>query len=173
MSYEENKKYGFVIIYRSVIRSWGWRDDVTLLGFFVYCILRANYRDAEYHGIMIKRGSFLTSYKSLASDTGLTIHKVRTAIEKLEKFGEISARSENGKYTVISITNYDKYQDVGQADGKLTASYGQADGKLTATDNKRINNNKRKNKENGSTSFAKKEDVEAVFDSIGLKEFKP
>jgi len=101
---------GFIVIYRSLLE-WEWYSDANTLRLFLHCLLRANHKDRAWQGITIERGSFVTSYQHLALDLGLTVQKIRTSINKLKSTGEITHKS-HGKYGVITINNYDKYQEI-------------------------------------------------------------
>lgn len=137
---------GFVIEYRKIMQ-WEWYTDVNTAHLFRHCILRANYTDTVWRGIEVKRGSFITSLQTLSTETGLTVKQVRTALEKLEKTGEV-ANCSTSKYRIITVKNYDLYQLEGKQKGKQKdkvrankkAVKGQSEGKQRATDNKYISN---------------------------------
>lgn len=110
MSLEENKRLGYVSLFRSML-DWEWFKDSSTLHIFVYCLLKANHKDKRYKGDVVKRGSFLTSRKLIAEETGLTEQKVRTALNHLKITNELTI-STSPKGTVISINNYDRYQKI-------------------------------------------------------------
>ena len=89
MSFEENKKLGFFKLYRSMI-NWEWFKDSSTLHVFIYCLLKANHKDQRYKGDVVKRGSFFTSRKIIAEETGMTERKVRTALEHLKVTNELT-----------------------------------------------------------------------------------
>lgn len=68
-----------------------------------------NWTDKKWKGQEIKRGSIVSSYEKLATETGLSVMQVRTAIKKLRSTGEITSKSSN-KNTVFIVNNYDLYQ---------------------------------------------------------------
>lgn len=135
---------GFVIEYRKIMQ-WEWYTDVNTAHLFRHCILKANYVEKTWQGILIKRGSFITSLQKLSAETGLTVKQVRTALEKLEKTGEVTNQS-TSKYRIITVQNYDFYQSEGKQKGKQKdkvrankkAVKGQSEGKQRATTNKYI-----------------------------------
>lgn len=137
---------GFIVVYRDILQ-WEWYTDVNTAHLFIHCILKANHADANWRGIEIKRGSFITSLQKLSTETGLTVKQVRNSLEKLEKTGEV-ANCSTSKYRIITVKNYDVYQNEGKQEGKLRAnkraSKGQGEGKVRATNN----NNNNKNNEN-------------------------
>jgi len=98
----------WIKIYRKFLK-WEWYDDINVKVLFLHCLLKANYKDKKWHGIEVKRGSFLTTIRGLAKETGLTPMQIRTALNKLKTTHEIT-QSSNANYTVITISNYEKYQ---------------------------------------------------------------
>jgi len=75
----------------------------------MHLLLKANFKKKKWRDITVEKGEFISSYKHLAKDTGLSFQQVKTAVNHLVKTGEIKTRSTN-KYTVFAITNYLKYQ---------------------------------------------------------------
>ena len=121
----------FVKIDRKIL-SWGWYTDVSTKCLFLHCILRANWKPGEFQGIHCERGQFVTSLSHLSQETGLSVKQVRTALKHLKETKEVASYS-TSKFTVITVTNYDKYQAVGTVEGKQGASQGQTGGKQGAT----------------------------------------
>lgn len=101
---------GFVKIYRSLL-NWEWYDDVVTKTVFLHLLLTVSIDDQKWHGIVVKRGSRVSSYAKLAEETKLSIQQIRTAISHLESTGELT-RSKHAKFTVFTINNYDEYQQV-------------------------------------------------------------
>ena len=96
---------GFIVVYRDILQ-WEWYTDVNTAHLFIHCILKANHADANWRGIEIQRGSFITSLQKLSTETGLTVKQVRNSLEKLEKTGEV-ANCSTSKYRIVTIKNYD------------------------------------------------------------------
>ena len=72
--------------------------------------------------MIIKKGQFVTSEKSLCSETGLTRQQLRTAINKLKSTNEITSTSTN-KFTLVTVVNWAKYQLEGEtATSKSTST---------------------------------------------------
>lgn len=115
---------GFVKIYRSLLK-WEWYDDLPTRVLFIHLLLTANYEDKEWHGITVKRGSRVSSWQILSRETKLSIQQCRTAAHNLESTGELT-RSKYAKYTVFSIVNYNKFQEVNKVNNKKTTSNQQA-----------------------------------------------
>lgn len=103
-------KNGYIKLYRSLL-NWEWYDDINTKTVFLHLLLTVSIADDQWHGITIPRGSRVSSYAVLASETKLSVDKVRTAIKHLETTGEIT-RYKHPKYTVFTVNNYDKFQNV-------------------------------------------------------------
>ena len=72
-------------------------------------LLKANWKDGNFKGTTVSRGSFVSSIGKLAGETGLTEREIRTAISHLKKTGEVTSKATN-KYTVFTVVKYDLYQ---------------------------------------------------------------
>jgi len=92
------------------ILNWEWYTDVNTAHLFIHCLLRANFKDINYRGIIIKRGQFLTSYEKLSIETGLTKQQIRTSLKRLLSTHEITQQTTT-HYSIISIKKYDEYQE--------------------------------------------------------------
>ena len=152
----EKIKKGYVWFWRSFI-DWEWFTEVNTCHLFQYCILRANHSDTEWRGIAIKRGSFITSLDSLAVATGLTTRQVRTAIKNLKKTNEIEVQT-TSRYSIITVKNYNLYQNNDMQNDKVTTNKRQTSDKQTTTDNNEIiiNNNE---EEEGKISTSSTSDI--------------
>lgn len=119
---------GFIKLYRSLL-NWEWYDDINTKTLFLHLLLTVNYEDKKWHGMEINRGSRITSLAKLAEETKLSVKSVRTALKHLNDTGEVASQG-HAQNTVISIVNYNLYQQ----EGKPKANQGQAEGKQTANE---------------------------------------
>lgn len=134
---------GYIKLWRSML-NWEWHDDPNTLSVYIHLILSANIEEAMWHGITIKRGSVVSSYAKICSQTGLNLQQARTAIKRLEATGEIT-RSSYSKFTVFTLINYDKFQN---PTSKLTSNQQGANKQSNKqpTSNQQQYNNKKNNK---------------------------
>ena len=100
---------GYICLYRSLL-SWEWHDNPSTGWLFVNLLLLANIAPANWQGITLERGQVVTGRKALAAQTGLSERQVRTALDHLEKTGELTIKT-TSKYSLITIVNYGKFQD--------------------------------------------------------------
>lgn len=93
------------------ILSWEWYSDINTCRLFIHMLLKANWRESNFRGTTVPRGSFVSSIGKLAEETQLTPDEVRTAIKHLIRTHEVTKQSYS-KYTVFTVKNYDLYQSV-------------------------------------------------------------
>lgn len=135
---------GFIKIYRQLLE-WEWYTDVNTKTLFLHCLLKANYKTKKYQKNTVKKGSFVTSLESLSKETGLTIRQTRTALEHLISTGELTSKSTN-KNRIITVVNYDRYQDTDKPGDKRATSKRQTSDKR-ATSKRQASDNSRRKKE--------------------------
>lgn len=99
---------GYVKTYRSML-NWEWHDDPFTLSVFFHCLLLANWKNKRWHGKTVNRGSFITSFGSLAKTCGVSVNTCRKCCQRLVETGELSVISTK-RYTMITVRNYEKYQ---------------------------------------------------------------
>lgn len=131
---------GFILLHRN-IDDWEYRKDVNTFSVWLRLLTMANYTDKRWKNIIIKRGQCVTSLSGLASDCGISIQKVRTALANIQKSGNITRKTTN-KYSIITICNYDSYQPISYNANKQNNN--QSTSKPTTTNKiikKEINNN--------------------------------
>lgn len=132
---------GFVSVWRKM-HEWEWFDDDTVFKIFIGLLWLANYKEQQWKGITIKRGSFVTSIGSLCSYFGKSKTPVVRTLKLLESTGEIIDDVMPNKYRIITVENYDKYQlvqDVGLSEGN-------SDGNSNTNSKTKRNNKKAANK---------------------------
>ncbi len=143
---------GWIQLHRSLI-DWEWYDDANTMRLFLHCCLRANFEDAKWRGMDIKRGTFITSINSLSKELKLSESKIKLSIKKLKTTNEITIKTTN-KNTTVTICNYDTYNNLKKQNNKpdnnqpdnQTTNKQQSNDKQTATD-KKNNNNKQEKQE--------------------------
>lgn len=93
------------------ILDWEWYGDINTCRLFIHMLLKANWKNGEFKGKHIPRGSFVSSFGKLAEETQLTVDEVRTAVKHLISTKEITKQAYS-KFTVFTVKNYDAYQFV-------------------------------------------------------------
>lgn len=120
---------GFITLQRQIV-NWRWFKDGNTFRVFLFLLLQANYEDRDFEDITVKRGQIVTSYPALSIAVGISEMQVRTALNHLKKTGEISVKS-GRRYSLITINNYSKYQEIGQqSDNSQITNKQQSDNSL-------------------------------------------
>lgn len=114
------------------IFEWEWYKNLNTCRLFFHILLKANWKDGKFEGKDIPRGSFVGSVKSLSLETSLTTSEVRTALKHLELTNEIAIKTYS-KYSVFTVNNYNKYQDIDKQNDKQIANNSQTISKQLAT----------------------------------------
>lgn len=119
---------------------WEWFDKPEMVQIFIFLLISANYRRNEWRGIQIKRGQFVTSVAKIQEKTGLSRQTIRTCLDKLKSTNEITIETTN-RYTMVTITGYDDYQETEDPDQPTKQPTKQQ------TTNKQLTTNKKEKKE--------------------------
>lgn len=145
---------GYVKLHRSFI-DWEWYKKPNMAHFFTHCLLRANHKAKQYKGIEVNKGQFISGRKKLSEETGMTEQQIRTCIKYLKSTSELTSTSTkgiDGKYTLFTLENWEKYQIEDKATS--TSTKGSTEGQPTVnqglTTNKNVNNEK--NEKNNITA---------------------
>jgi hypothetical protein len=155
---------GWVKLQRQLL-TWEWFKTTNMVHLFVYLLLKANHTKGLWQGIEIQRGQLITGIKSLQNDTNISQQTLRTCLKRLQKTEEINIQSTN-KYSIITIINYESYQDeeitTNKQPNKQLTSNQQATNKQLTTNN---NNKELKNNKNN------KEYKELLLSEINISDF--
>jgi len=146
---------GWIKLHRKMTE-WEWYTDHNTFILFMHLLLTVNYEDSRYRGHDVPRGSRVAGLNRLSEETGLSFQKLRTVIDKLKSTGEITVKSTN-KFSIITICNFDKYQD--REDGDQQAKQ-QPD---QQTSNKRVTTSKEVKKERSKESSSVVDDRFNLF----------
>ena len=100
---------GWIKLHRQMTE-WEWYSDINTFRLFIHLLLVVNHKDNKFRGKVIKRGQTNRSLETLSKETGLTVRQIRTSLTKLKPTRELTQQRE-GNLFVISVTNYDQYQE--------------------------------------------------------------
>ena len=140
----------FIKLDRNIER-WRWFKNKNTLIVFLWLLLNANVADHEFEHEIIHRGQVATSLKNVGMTTGLTIREVRTAFLHLKSTGEVTSRSCN-RYQVITIVNYDKYQENRQAKRQTNGQSSDKQATSKRQQYKKYKNDKNEKNNNGRSA---------------------
>lgn len=125
---------GWVCVHRQLLDNPIFKND-KLFRVFMYCLLKASHtKHDQIVGdciVPLEKGDLATGRKAISAGTGLTIQNVRTSLLKLEKL-QILTIKPTSKYSVISITNWNIYQ---QTNHQLTINQPSSNHQVTTNNN--------------------------------------
>lgn len=99
----------YIRLYRSFL-NWQFYSDRNVKDVYLHCLLSANFKPKNWKGEIIGRGSFVTTYKKLSEELGMSPQEIRTAINKLIDSNDLTKKTTN-KYTIITVVGYDVRQN--------------------------------------------------------------
>ena len=141
----------YIKVFRKMLQ-WEWYTDSKTKALFLHCLLKANWKDTKWKGMVIKRGQFVTSLSSLSKETGLSIREVRTALTHLKTTNEVT-ECVTSKFRIITVLFYDEYQSSDKQKDKQTTNKRQTNDKQATTDI-RIDKNRQEEQEEQEASPA-------------------
>jgi hypothetical protein len=136
---------GWICIARK-ITEWEWYSDPNVFRLFLHLLLKANFRDNRWQGVLILRGQMLASRGTISEQIGLTIKQIRVAEAKLLSCGAIEVKGAS-RFTMYTVVKYDDYQVAAAEE----ASKGQAKGKPRASKGQHLNKDNNANNENNNS----------------------
>lgn len=135
---------------------WEWYDQTSMVRLFLHLLLKANYEDKKWHGVVIKRGQLVTSFANLSAETGLSLQVVRSCLDKLQSTGEVNKQS-TSQYTIITVCKYADYQQT--EDGE------QQTNNIPITSEQQTSNKRTTNEQQQHKNIRKKEDKNNITPS--------
>jgi len=132
---------GYVRLYRRITENPVWTAlEPCVFKVMIAFLLRANWKPKTWYDgrrqVDIPRGSFVTSYPKMAEFCQLSAKQVRSSFLHLEKL-EFAAYTRAGRWTMVTILNYETYQpkadNEGTVEGSLRAGSGRDEGRMRAT----------------------------------------
>jgi hypothetical protein len=104
---------GWIKLHRKFLEC-GFFNNPDLAHFWVWCILKATHQEFKasigYQIVILQPGQFIYGRKVASIETGLSEQTLRTCIKHLENIENLTIKSTN-KYSIITITNWDTYQN--------------------------------------------------------------
>ena len=125
MTYENNIRFGWIKLYRSVQDHWLWNNEKEFdeRSAWIDLLLMLNYKDKKFQMgnelVDVKRGERITSQRKLAERWKWSRTKVRRFLELLESDGMIELER-TSKRTRVKACNFDLYQ--GWVTGERTSN---------------------------------------------------
>lgn len=101
---------GYIKIWRK-IKDSGLFQLPNALTLFIYMLTEATHKPIRYGTVDLERGQLVTGRHKLSAELKMSERSIRTAIDHLTKLDFIASKA-TSKYTIYTIVNYGKYQDM-------------------------------------------------------------
>lgn len=139
---------GWIKLYRK-LTEWEWYSCPATKDVFIDLLLHARREPGKWQGQDVPVGGCVTSIQKIADRCGLSIRQTRTALENLQKTGEIDKQSTNRNTTLI-VLNFERYQELADCDeaDNRQSNDNQTTNNRQSNDNQTTTNKKEKNIEN-------------------------
>ena len=124
---------------------WQWYQDWNTMRLFLHLLIKANHKTWYWLWNKIERWQLITWREILSKELKLTPQQIRTSLNKLKSTSEITIKTTN-KYSLIEITNYNKYQQDNQQTNQQVTNKQPTDNQQVTTNNN--DNNKKNDKKN-------------------------
>lgn len=98
---------GFIKLPRDFIE-WEWWGRVPHHFLFEWLLIKAKVHDQKVAGVMVRRGSVLTTWSEMQNAVGCTRGSLSRALNDLLECGEITTRTDCRK-TIVTICHYEDY----------------------------------------------------------------
>lgn len=111
------KPIGYILLHRTIFDHWTWRDKPFSKGqAWIDLIMMVNFAEGkdivDGNTVIINRGETLTSYEKLSARWGWSRKKTTNFINSLKR-DDMLLTKRAGRGTVLTIVNYDDFQDRG------------------------------------------------------------
>lgn len=94
---------GYARVPRTLLES-DWSDEPETFLVLLRLIIGANFKETDWHGVHLMPGEIIISLNSLSTQSGLSVRKIRTAINRLKTTGYLTSEATN-QYTRIFLTD--------------------------------------------------------------------
>lgn len=101
---------GFVKFPRKLL-DWRWYGNNNTRIVYFDLLLRAEWTEREYLGVILERGQVAVTLPTLATGNCMSVQQVRTALNNLKSTGEITVTL-TPRFSIITLNFYDELQGV-------------------------------------------------------------
>lgn len=161
---------GYIKLYRKMTK-WQWYSDEVMFRVFMHLLLTANYEPAYWRDVKIERGQTVVSLAKLGATLNYSKDTVLKALKRLESSGEITRRP-TARYTIVTISNYNEYQDKPTDNRPQTDRQPTADRPLTdrrVDPLKEVKKNKKNKEEKEAVRSASCSQEQNLIDLYGIE----
>lgn len=166
---------GYIKFFRK-FNEWEWKTKPNTVALFVHLLLTANHTEKSWRGITVKAGQCITGRRILAEKTGLTEQQIKTAFSHLQSTSDVTIKT-TSKYSIITITNWEKYQDTNQQNNQQPTNNQPTDNQQPTNNQPHLKNDKNdkndKNEEEIKEKKLKQKKEKISLDDLRVEHIAP
>lgn len=159
--------HGWIKLHRKLLDHWS-ASEPEMLATWIRLLLEANHQDSKklFNGslVEIKRGQLIFGYNAFSTKAGVSKKKLERYMKLFEGEGMLE-RQRGSKYSLLTITCYDSYQErggKGEAEGRQKGSKGEH--------RKNVKNENNGEKHSSKAKTSNPSEVQAYFEDRGYYE---
>lgn len=99
----------WIKLHRQLLDSRVFSDDF-LFRLWIWCLLKANWKQGWFQKRSILPGQFATGKTSASSELGVSCSKWNRGMKKLAEFGNVKLTVVNHQFTIVEVVNWRAYQ---------------------------------------------------------------
>lgn len=105
------RESGGYVLLNPAFQHWPGYKNVDAKMLMIHCLLSAHETDKAWKGLVVRRGTFISSAATLAQEIGFTQKQLSQAVKDLEALGELSVApaGPNTTCNVYVVRNYDQW----------------------------------------------------------------
>lgn len=111
---------GWIKLHRKFL-TWEWIEDSNMVSLFIYLLLRANHESNNWKGVGVERGQVIFGRKQASKTLGISEKSIRTCMIRLKSANQLAIKTTN-KFSLVTIVNFDEYQESTEETASKTAS---------------------------------------------------
>ncbi len=115
------------------LSEWAWYGDNNTLAVYIRLLLGAAWKETDYKNAHLRRGQIAVTTARLAAESGLSVQRVRTVLERLRSTGKITIETTT-KFSIITLNEYDVNVPDNKQNNNRTTNEQQANNNQTTSD---------------------------------------
>ena len=164
---------GWLCLWRKIEDSSSWSRGADYRGLMITILQKANWKEGYFMGDKINPGQFATSAINLAKELGLTRQRVQRMLSNLHKDSFIVVLNVRNQYTLVSLVNWDIYQEIKKAREQPVSNYRATDEQPVSNYRAQSNKGTMKPCNNETINTPSKSDGDDSFDKFWKEYGKP
>ena len=158
---------GYVKLWRKSLES-GLMQNHKLWVFWTWCLMKATHKPSKqmvgFQMVELHPGQFIFGRKAAAEELDMSERSIRTCLQKLQNLENVTIKATN-KFSVITIVNWDTYQQEENQNDQQNANKRPANDQQVTT-NKNVKNERSKDISSSKLDSCPHQDIIEAYHTI-------